>query len=337
MRVSYRSLRTSIIRNAAVTNTPVLGEFELTGRCNLKCKMCYVVDQTATDLPTDTWKKLFKQATDAGLLYALLTGGELFLRKDFSELYNYLYDLGVRITLFSNGIHIKDEIIETLKKRPPEQITITVYGASDATYETVTSDPRGFTKLNISIEKLKNANINFILRTIPLKPIYDDLENIIAFVEKQNTQLYYTQYIGPTRDGAFSHKAMRLEPKDLIKFSKTLEEAFGFESRKTFSTSTKQATCAALKSAYFINYKGMMQPCAMAYKPTKSILEDTFINTFKSLSKTYQQIEKYDGCYSCDLKSDCIQCYARRLLEKEVNHCPPYLKQLAIYKRQVKS
>ncbi|MCF7924776.1 MAG: radical SAM protein [Candidatus Izimaplasma sp.] len=333
----YRSLRSEIIQTATKKNIPVLGEFELTAHCNLKCKMCYVVDSKAADLSTEKWKKIFKDAVDAGLLYGLLTGGEIFVRKDFTSLYTYLYDLGVRITLFSNGTVISDDIIETLKKRPPEQIMITLYGASDETYEVLTSDGLGFTKVKQNIKKLKAANINIALRTIPLKPIFNDIDDIIEFVKAQKTNLYYTQYIGPTREGTFSHKDLRLDPHDLLVFSDKIDKAFDYETKQINSTNTDKAICAALRSAYFINYKGFMQPCAMAYKPVKNVINKPFLKVFRSLAQTFQNIKFYDKCISCALREDCIQCYARRLLEKESSHCPPYLKALALNKKAMKS
>jgi radical SAM protein with 4Fe4S-binding SPASM domain len=333
--VNYQELRRKLISDAAKQNIPILGEFELTGRCNLRCKMCYVVDQNAKDLSTDNWKHIFNDAKDAGLLFALLTGGEIFIRDDFITLYNYLYDLGVRITLFSNGIYIPDSIIEALTIRPPEYIALTLYGANDDTYRTVTSHTTGFTTIDKNIKKLLKANINTVLRTIPLVPIYEDLEAMINYVKSLGMTLSYTEYIGPTRTGAFAHKALRLDPEDLLKFSQTINQAFTKSShlKEPINLTTKPSTCAALKSAYFINYQGYMQPCAMAYKPVISVLDNPLNKAFKDLGKTLASMDTFKDCLSCSLKSSCLTCYARRLLENDLDACPPYLKAYAILKK----
>ena len=72
---------------------PVSGNFELTARCNFNCPMCYVHssendrDSLAKELTTEQWIELARQAKDQGMVFALLTGGEPFVRKDFFEIY----------------------------------------------------------------------------------------------------------------------------------------------------------------------------------------------------------------------------------------------------------
>lgn len=333
--MSYLSYKHELIRDATKKRVPILGEFELTARCNLNCEMCYVVDQKAKDLDTETWITIFKQAVDAGLVFALLTGGEFFIRKDAIKLYNTLYDLGVKITVYTNGTDITKPIIDALKKRPPEKLAITLYGASNETYQIITKHKNGFNLVKSSIAQLQAININLILRTIPLKALYHDLDNMIAFAKSNNLVLNYLRYVGPTRKGCTHALSMRLSPSDLIDFEARIHKAFDFKSVPTFSITTKNKACAAFKSAYFINYEGMMQPCAMAYKPAKSIINEDFSQVFKQLSQQFELIEHYDGCHSCAYKNECMQCYARRLLEKNAQSCPIYLKTYARLRKGV--
>jgi len=328
--MNYRMLRNKIIQDAAKLNIPVLGEFELTSHCNLSCKMCYVVDQETIDLTLTEWKSIFSEAYQAGLLFALLTGGEVFVRKDFPELYNYLFDLGVRITVFSNGTFINNEIIETFKKRPPEFLAITVYGATNETYEYITGKNDGFTKLNETLDLLQKSNINIVLRTIPLVPIYQEIDKIIEWVKTKGLKLFYTQYIGPSNQCEIPNEILRLDAKSLLDFSLKIDKAFGDDLNQTETTSVDAKSCAALKSGYFINHQGLMMPCAMAYKPARSILgEESFLETFQSLSKELNALEDQIVCNTCKDKATCIQCYARRLLEGDSLLCSSYLKAYA--------
>ena len=323
--MSYRLYRQKIIRDAAMQGIPILGEFELTARCNLNCDMCYVVNQSAKDLSTQTWITIFKQAVDAGLVFALLTGGEFFVRQDAITLYNTLYDLGVRITIYTNGTDITESIAEALEKRPPEIVAITLYGASNETYQTVTKHKKGFDLLKTGIARLKAHNINLMLRTIPLKALYQDLDEMITFAKENDLILNYLRYVGPTRSGSKDPLSMRLSAEELVDFESRLQKAFGYKSALSFTTSTQDATCAALKSAYFITYKGNMQPCAMAYKPAKSIINADFKSVFDELALELRAIERFDLCKTCAFNDSCMQCYARRMLETGTHSCPPYL------------
>ena len=101
-----------------------------------------------------------KEARDSGMLYLLLTGGEPFLRKDFREIYQGLYDLGIIIEINSNGTLIDEQTVAWLREVPPQRINITLYGASDVTYGRLCRNPKGFTQVSRAIRLLKEARIN---------------------------------------------------------------------------------------------------------------------------------------------------------------------------------
>ena len=322
----YRALRSRIIQKAMRDKIPVLGEFELTPRCNLKCSMCFVRESAIKlELSTEEWKRIFDMAVDNGLMFATLTGGEIMMREDFIELYEYLYDKGVRITLFSNGTMFSDEALDALSKRPPEYISITLYGATNETYEAITNVKNGFDIVKRGIETLRRKGIHVALKTIPLKGIMNDLDHIIDFVKSYDLDMNYFLYVGPTRDLRNHPLNERLSPRELVRFEQTIRNAFDKPIDETFENTETPLMCAALKSAYFVNWRGKMLPCAMVPTPGQYIKED-FKDTYDTLRKRFYDIEVYDQCKSCDLRSQCIQCYARRYLEGDSEACAPYLK-----------
>ena len=104
---------------------PISGTFELTARCNFNCPMCYVhlqqddIDARGKELTAQQWIELGRQAKDAGMVFLLLTGGEPFVRKDFFEIYDALKQMGLLISINSNGSMLKGEIMEKLLANPP--------------------------------------------------------------------------------------------------------------------------------------------------------------------------------------------------------------------------
>ena len=72
---------------------PLNGVIETTFRCNLRCIHCYVneaagdASEIARELDTPRLLKLVDEIADQGCLFLLLTGGEVFLRPDFEEVY----------------------------------------------------------------------------------------------------------------------------------------------------------------------------------------------------------------------------------------------------------
>lgn len=94
----------------------------------------------------EEWLALGEEAKKHGLLYLLLTGGEPFSRPDFREILSGLHKMGFVISINSNSTMIDEQVVEWLKETPPTRINITLYGASDATYERLCRNPKGFTQ-----------------------------------------------------------------------------------------------------------------------------------------------------------------------------------------------
>ena len=78
---------------------------------------------------------LAREAKDKGMVFALLTGGEPFVRKDFFEIYEAMKDMGLMISINTNGSMLKGEIRRRLIENPPFRINVSLYGGCIETYK----------------------------------------------------------------------------------------------------------------------------------------------------------------------------------------------------------
>src|SRR3989441_13231347 len=89
---------------------PVEAMIELTYGCNLRCVHCYNPTHQAKDeLATAQLKALIDQLVEAGCLKLAFTGGEIFTRRDLSEILTYAKGKGFAITLLTNATLITTE------------------------------------------------------------------------------------------------------------------------------------------------------------------------------------------------------------------------------------
>ena len=72
----------------------------------------------------------------AGTVFLLLTGGEPLLFPDFKTLYRRLRNLGMILTINTNGTLLDEAWADFFATYPPRRINITLYGA-DAVPTTV--------------------------------------------------------------------------------------------------------------------------------------------------------------------------------------------------------
>lgn len=171
---------------------PINATLELTLRCNLKCKMCMFRHSSQDDillaegeLTASQWADIAKQLWDAGTLNILFTGGEPMLRKDFCEIYSSFYRLGFLVTLYTNATMVTEEIMQTLQKYPPHRIGITLYGASNQTYQNLCGCKDGFDRALQGAKSLATLPSVLEFRTTLVQDNYQDIENITQLVEKE--------------------------------------------------------------------------------------------------------------------------------------------------------
>lgn len=109
--------------------------------------MCYVhlsegdVQTKGQELTATQWLQIAKDARDRGMIFVLLTGGEPFVRKDFFEILHGMQDLGLYVSVNSNGSMLSGKIREQLLERPPLRMNISLYGGCNETYENMCGKP----------------------------------------------------------------------------------------------------------------------------------------------------------------------------------------------------
>ena len=72
-------------------------DLELTARCNLNCRHCYInlpagdLNNALKELSLKEISDIADQAISMGAIWCLLSGGEPLLRKDFADVYKRFY------------------------------------------------------------------------------------------------------------------------------------------------------------------------------------------------------------------------------------------------------
>lgn len=112
----------SIIQNSQFTihnySSPIPSlrylELQLTGRCNLSCKHCYLGKPRDIELNLNSVKVILKEFEDMQGLRLLISGGEPLLYSYFREFNEMLPDYNFRKVLLTNGWFLKREEISKL-------------------------------------------------------------------------------------------------------------------------------------------------------------------------------------------------------------------------------
>lgn len=353
MAVSYSQWIDYMFWKSTNSGVPLSGNFELTARCNLDCKMCYIhkrANDTAVrkkELTTQQWISLAKQAQAKGMLLLLLTGGEPFLRADFKEIYTACRKLGLLISINSNGTLITDEMVEFLKKDPPLRINITLYGASRETYEALCGDASAYDRARHAILALKEAGIRVKLNYSATPQNLQDASAIYAFAKEQQLLIQAATYMFPPvracEQGSCS--IQRLTPQeagkarwdyDCYRFSEEERKvrikdllagkAIDDPDKECQELPTERIRCRAGSTTFWITYEGQMRPCGMMQVPSVNTVEAGFDAAWEQIRQEREKIMIPAKCTACQWKNACEFCPATCYAENGVfEKSPEYI------------
>ena len=206
---------------ATEKKVPLYGVLELLPLCNLNCDMCYVrmsreeMEEVGRLRTMEEWTKTAEDMMRAGTLFVLLTGGEPLLYPHFRELYQKLRELGMIITINTNGTLIDEAWADFFAENKPRRINITLYGASNETYERLCHYPGGFDKAVNGIRLLRERNIDVKVNGSLAKANVDDRMKIIELGESLDAPVRIDTYMYPSvreRNHAYNNQA-RLDPE----------------------------------------------------------------------------------------------------------------------------
>lgn len=333
---AYLQLKQRLIKSAKKKKKPLLLQFELTARCNLDCKMCYVHTQNNSDLlhrelTTEQWKAIFDVAYENDMLYATLTGGECLLRKDFKELYLYLWNKHVYVTVMTNGTLISDDYIDFFKRYRPDMIQISLYGSNEDGYLSVTGH-KGFEKTINAITALQNANIDVRVVTTPNKYMGNDFIDIIKLCNEKGFVLTDTNIsLRPTRDDPMKDDYY-LTDDEIFELSKQRAELKRHLDPLDFTPEPmgariedagKGLVCNAGNCYALVTWEGIMYPCIAVMDEGASILELGFVEAWNQTIINAANVVLPKECVGCAYDKTCPKCPAYRVNDLKSGHCNP--------------
>ena len=322
----YYSLSNDAIHN----NFPIECGFELTSRCTFQCKMCYVHTNNSEELirqelSTEQWTDIFDQAYNAGMLYAILTGGECLLRSDFKKLYLHLFNLGIRITINTNASILSSDYVEFFKSYPPNKIQISLYGPSEDIYYDVTRT-RSYQRVVDAIDLLLAAGINVKIVFTICKYNYSSLEDLILFAKNRHLPYSVVSDLIPSKENPSQEYQLSFdEYVETKKLQAKYRNKAPKNSRDTTSVTTDKEfyiRCKAGRSCAFINWHGKMQLCASLPEIQEDVFENRYVNAWNAINHYARNVELPDKCSKCEYDYVCPKCPAVRsggLLKTECN------------------
>jgi len=308
---------------------PLSAMIELTERCNLRCQHCYIstsamdADAKSKELSTEQWYRILDELAEEGTLWLRISGGEPLLRPDFRDIYVYAKSKGFLVSLFTNATLITPALADFLHEWPPENVAITLYGATAETYERITGIPGSFQRCRRGIDLLRERGIPFKLRTVVMTLNLDEYWSIRAYAEEIGADFAHDPVVRPAvTDGVGRNPVdLRITPEQVVELEKALpmaEEEWQRLARDYWSKPGDTLyNCGAGLRSLHIAADGMLYLCAMSRERGYSLIDGSLREGWREFlyEVRYQPFTKEFACRDCEMSVLCARCPAFAALE----------------------
>lgn len=323
---------------------PVLSEFALTYKCNLKCRFCYAGCNCTTN-PNDSNDEATLeeclQVIDSIIFHARVpsisfTGGEPTLRrKELLACIKHAKKHEMRVNLITNGTQIDLAYGKELKKAGLDSVQVSIEGITSKTHDAIVGAEGAFVKSTNAIKIFQELDIHIHTNTTLNRLNLKECLRLPDFVQSLGLDRFSMNLIIPTGSSLFNkelvipYSEVGTIIETIHKNSKARQVEFMWYSPVPmcmFNTITQglgNKGCAACDGLLSVAPNGDVLPCSSYDKPVGNILTQEFDSIWNNEDAIFFRQKKFahEICHQCDKISLCnggCPLYWRNIGYKEI-------------------
>jgi radical SAM protein with 4Fe4S-binding SPASM domain len=263
--------------------------------------------------------RILDEISAEGCLWLLYTGGEVFARRDFLDIYTAAKERGFLVTIFTNGTLITPRIADELAKWRPFTIEITLYGHTRETYEKLTGIPGSHARARRGIQLLLERGLPLKLKTVAVSINKHEVLDIKRYAEEElGVEFKFDAMMNPRIDCSQSPLDVRLDPEEVVELDlkdprreQAWREFMGRTNRLPRSTG-EVYHCGGGVRGFAIDPEGKMSICVLSHADHYDLRKGSFREGWEGFlgQVRARKITRLTKCTACHLKSLCGMCPA---------------------------
>ena len=256
---------------------------ETTHRCNEKCVHCYLPEKNGLKLKEHSIGQidnLLAEFSSMGGLMLTLTGGEVGVRKDFSDILKISKKYGFVTSILSNLTKFSENQIDEIIDSYPRSVSCSIYAARPELHDAVTRIRGSFERSMAAIHRLTAAGVPVAIKTPLMTNTAAHWREVAAMAESMGCGFQMDLNITAKNDGGLSPLTHRVEDPAVLKdvfSSKHFKITVMDEPvRIGYGPDLKANLCGAGTTGFTIAPDGAIRPCIgisepIGYYPSDSL------------------------------------------------------------------
>jgi radical SAM protein with 4Fe4S-binding SPASM domain len=310
---------------ALARNIPLSVQLDLTYRCNERCVHCYLDHEDHGEMTTAEIKHLLDEMADAGVFILTLSGGEIFLRKDFFEILEYARrERQFCVKLKTNALMIREREAARIRDIGVESIQISIYSHRPEVHDAITLVAGSLQRSLAAARFLKSQGLRVIFANVLMVQNLQDYQGVRALAEELGVECTLDPTITPMMDGDRSVLSLGIKQEALRQVFRDQALVGDVDQFCTIAAPADENAlsalpCSAGHTACYVSPYGDVFPCVQFPLPTGNVRKDRFLDIWRHSERMKEvrsiRLKDLTTCTSCSHVGSCTRCPGLAFME----------------------
>jgi MoaA/NifB/PqqE/SkfB family radical SAM enzyme len=263
--------------------------YELNLGCNYDCEHCYLGEKMFAGMDWPGRERLLQVMADAGVLWLQLTGGEPLIDPLFAETHTAAWDMGMMIQISSNGSRLdQPRTLELLTKRRPYRLTLSLYGATEESYDGMTRRRGSFRRFMRGLAAAHEAGLPMRINIVVSNRNAHETAQMTAIADRYGIPSFEYTNISPTIHGG--------------------GEVLPSQAREMLRNRKPYTGCNAGITHFHADPHGRASICKVGRDPQIDLIAEGAAGLHRLASVADSLLTRHGGCSGCALQKTCGTC-----------------------------
>jgi AdoMet-dependent heme synthase len=318
-------LMEEMAEKALARNIPLSVQLDLTYRCNERCVHCYLDHDDHGEMTTAEIKRLLDEMADAGVFILTLSGGEIFLRKDFFDLLEYArQQLTFCVKLKTNAVLIREKEAARIRDLGVESVQISIYSHRSEVHDAITLVPGSLQRSLNAIRFLKSQGLRVIIANVLMTQNMQDYPGVRALATELGVECTLDPTITPMMDGNRSVLSLGVGQDSLRQVFRDASlvgdvDEFCAIPAKAGASELESLPCSAGHTTCYVSPYGDVFPCVQFPLPTGNVRRQRFVDIWRYSEQMNEvrsiRLKDLTTCTQCTHVSNCTRCPGLAFME----------------------
>jgi AdoMet-dependent heme synthase len=262
----------------------------------------------------------------AGVFILTLSGGEIFMRRDFFEILEHARSLMFCVKLKTNAVMVKASHAQRIARLGVDSVQISIYSRRPEVHDANTKLPGSLKRSLEGARQLIAAGVKVFFACVLMRQNSEDHAGVRALAAEMGARFNIDPTITPMLDGDRSILSLNITAKELeqvLRDEDLVGDVAEFCALPTGPMDAEEAAdtlpCSAGHTSCYVSPYGDVYPCVAFPLPTGNVRKQKFVDIWKHSPQMNEvrsiSISDLPVCSTCSHSGSCSRCPGLAYLE----------------------